>query len=512
MVRLAVEMRAEVRDDNVFPAIGFRGGVREAIEDFQAALFRKAHTSMASKKDGLSRRDVIKATGTVAAASALAGITLPQVHAGENNIVKIALVGCGGRGTGAAGDALQSTGGPTRLVAMADVFTNRLEGSRANLQREFNRQVDVPQERRFVSFNGYQQAMDCLNPGDVVILTTPPAFRWVHFAYAIRKRLNVFMEKPIAVDGKSVRRMLRLGEQASQLGLKVGVGLMCRHCEIRKQLERRIRDGAIGDINMLRAYRMHGPVGSAFSGPRPANIPELHYQIQRFHSFLWASGGLFSDFYIHNIDECCWFKGAAKGQESDWPVSAKALGGRHYRGNNIDQNFDSYSVEYTFSDGGKLFLEGRTMAGAQEEFASFAHGSRGSAVISLNGHSPAQCRISRTQVPVPRNAADLVWRGPPRDQEPNPYQLEWNDLMAAIRNNRPYNEVARGAEASLVTAMGRMAAHTAQVITRAQMLGCPHEFAPTVDRLTLDGPAPLHADENGRYPVPRPGMLRDREY
>jgi predicted dehydrogenase len=454
---------------------------------------------MPGKKNGISRRELMKTTGQVAAASALAGVVLPQVHAGESNLIKVALVGCGGRGTGAAENALR-TSGPTRLVAMADVFTNRLNSSHANLQREFNQQIDVPQERRFIGFDAYRHAMDSLRAGDVVILGTPPAFRWVQFTYAIEKRLHVFMEKPISVDGPSSRRMFELGRQAQQHNLKVGVGLMCRHCDIRKELERRIRDGQIGDINLLRAYRMAGPTATAFSEPRPANIPELHYQIQRFHSFLWASGGAYSDFLIHNIDECCWMKGG-------WPINAKASGGRHYRNNYIDQNFDTYSVEYTFGDGAKLFLEGRTMAGAHNEFASYCHGSRGSAVISISGHTPARCRISRTQNPT--SMADLTWRAP--REEPNPYQLEWDHLMDAVRNNRPYNEVERGAEASLITAMGRMAAHTGQVITRDQMFNCQHEFAPQVDRLTLDGPAPLVAVD-GRYPVPRPGQLTTREY
>jgi predicted dehydrogenase len=453
------------------------------------------------KNNDLSRRDLIKKTGQVAAVSALAGVALPQVHAGENNTLHIALVGCGGRGTGAAANALQ-TSGPTRLVAMADIFTNRLNLSHTSLTNEFRNQVDVPQARRFIGFDGYRRAMDSLREGDVVILGTPPAFRWVQFAYAIEKRLNVFMEKPISVDGPSTRRMIALGQQAAQRNLKVGVGLMCRHCDARKELFSRIRDGAIGDINLLRAYRMAGPTATAFSEPRPANIPELHYQIQRFHSFLWASGGAYSDFLIHNIDECCWMKDA-------WPINAKASGGRHYRGNYIDQNFDTYSVEYTFGDGAKLFLEGRTMSGMHNEFASYAHGSRGSAVISASGHTPSRCRIARTQNPTTTNNADVTWRCI-RD-EPNPYQLEWNDLMAAIRTNRAYSEVARGAEASLITAMGRMAAHTGQIITRDQMLNCTHEFAPQVDRLTLDSPAPLQLVD-GKYPVPRPGILTTREF
>ena len=456
---------------------------------------------MGTKKDsGLTRRDVIKTTGTAAALSALAGVTIPQVHAGESNTIQVALIGCGGRGTGAAANALQSVGGPTRLVAMADVFPGRITSSHNNLQREFAGRVDVPEARRFVGFDGYRRAMDSLRAGDVVILGTPPAFRWVHFTYAIEKRLNVFMEKPISVDGPSTRRMLALGEAATRQSLKVGVGLMCRHCDARKELFTRIRDGAIGDLTMLRAYRLAGPTATAFSEPKPAGITELLYQIQRFHSFLWASGGAFSDFLIHNIDECCWMKDA-------WPVNAKASGGRHYRGNYIDQNFDTYSVEYTFADGAKLFLEGRTMTGAHNEFASYAHGTRGAAVISQSGHTPSRARLVRGQN-LGANA-DVTWRAP--RNEPDPYQLEWNDLMAAIRNNRPYNEVARGAEASLITAMGRMAAHTGQVITRDQMLNHTHEFAPMVDRLNFDSPAPLQLVD-GKYPIPQPGTLTTREY
>jgi predicted dehydrogenase len=450
----------------------------------------------------MTRRDLIKTTGQVAAASALAGVILPQVHAGGSETIQVALVGCGGRGTGAAENALSVPGVQPRLVAMADVFTDRLALSHNLLERRFNNRVDVPEQRRFIGFDAYRRAMDCLREGDIVIMATPPAFRWVHFTYAIEKRLHVFMEKPISVDGPSTRRMRALGEQARRHNLKVGVGLMCRHCDARQELFNRIRDGQIGDLVLLRAYRMAGPTATAFSLPsdRPDNMTELLFQIRRFHSFLWASGGAYSDFLIHNIDECCWMKDA-------WPINAKASGGRHYRGNHIDQNFDTYSVEYTFGDGAKLFLEGRTMTGAHGEFASYCHGTRGSAVISANGHTPCRARIYRGQNLT--GSTDITWRCL-RD-EPDPYQLEWNHLIDAIRNNRPHNEVERGAEASLITAMGRMAAHTGQVITRDQMLACTHEFAPQADRLTMDSPAPLQLAE-GRYPVPQPGLLTTREF
>src|SRR6266511_208912 len=290
-----------------------------------------------------SRREFIKNTGKIAAASALAGVAIPHVHAAESNTLQVALVGCGGRGTDAAGNALSVKGGGTKLVAMADVFPERLREKHAAITRQFAAKVEVPEDRRFLGFDAYKKAMDCLKPGDIVILTTPPAFRWVHFTYAIEKGLNVFMEKPVTVDGPTSKRMFKLAEEASAKNLKVGVGLMSRHSRALQELHQRVQDGEIGDVILLRGYRMHGPVGSAFSEKWPGEPSELLWQIQRFNSFLWASGGCYSDFYIHHIDHLCWMKNA-------WPVKAQAVGARHYRGNSVDQNFDNYSVEYTFAD------------------------------------------------------------------------------------------------------------------------------------------------------------------
>jgi predicted dehydrogenase len=452
-----------------------------------------------------SRRDMLKTCGGLAASATLASVLAPYVHAGESNTIQLALVGCGGRGTGAAGDALSSKFGPTRLVAMADVFPDHLQSSYERLDKHHAAKMDVPKDRQFIGFDAYQKAMDCLKPGDVVLLTTPPAFRWVHFTYAIQKGLNVFMEKPITVDGPSTRRMLKLGEDAAKRNLKVGVGLMCRHCVVRQELFDRIKNGELGDLLMLRAYRMQqAHLAKEFAAPRPAGISELLYQVKWFHSFLWASGGLFSDFLIHNIDECCWMKDA-------WPVKAQAVGGRHFRGDAIDQNFDNYSVEYTFADGAKLLLEGRYMDGCEQEFASFAHGTKGSAVISTAGHTPCRARICKGQDPKSHKSGDVVWKWASED-EPNPYQTEWDDLLRAIREDKPYSEVKRGAEASLVTAMGRVAAHTGRTVTLEQMLNHEQELAPEVDKLTMESPAPLQADKDGKYPVPQPGRTGKREF
>src|SRR5438105_5094753 len=278
--------------------------------------------------DGNTRREFLKQTGRVAAATTIVAASAPYVHAGEDNAIRVALVGCGGRGHGAAEQALSVQNGPVELVALADVIAGNLSGVAGGLKKQFGKKFDAPKDRQFVGFDGYQKAMDCLRPGDVVILATPPVFRWVHFKYAIDKGLNVFMEKPVAVDAPTAVKMFNLAKDSIKKNLKVGVGLMCRHCRARGELYQRIKDGAIGDLTTMRAYRIAGTTAKESSPRKPADEPsELIWQIKRFHSFLWASGGAFSDFLIHSIDECCWMKDA-------WPVKAQPLGGRHYRGDN----------------------------------------------------------------------------------------------------------------------------------------------------------------------------------
>jgi predicted dehydrogenase len=455
--------------------------------------------------DGISRRELGKRIGAFAAASALAGVVIPRVHAAENSTIQLALIGCGGRGTGAAADALRVKGVQTKLVAMSDAFKDKLDGSYSGLSgnKEFTGRVDVPPERRFVGFDSYKQAMDCLKPGDVAIFATPLAFRAPHFAYAIEKGLNVFMEKPLSADGAKSRQLLKLAEDASAKNLKVGVGLMSRHSRSLQELQKRITDGALGEIILMRGYRMHGPVASFRSTPKPPELTEVEYQIRRFHSFLWASGGCFSDFNIHHIDHLCWMKNA-------WPVKAQGVGGRHYKTADdgtpyVDQNFDSYGVEYTFGDGTKLIFDGRCIDGAQEIYSSHLHGTKGCAIGSPAADCGSPSTIFKGQAEIAENK---VWESTDRS---NPYQNEWNDLMDAIVKDKPYNEVKRGVEASLVTSMGRMAAHTGQEITYDQMLNSDHEFAPNVDKLTKDSPAPLHADAKGMYPQPEPGRKK-REY
>jgi predicted dehydrogenase len=450
-----------------------------------------------------SRRQFLQTTGGMAAASVLPSFAFPSVHVQGSDVVQVALVGCGGRGGGAVANALMTKSGPVKLVAMADVFEDRLKSCHGNLTKDFAAQMEVPAERQFLGFEAYKQAMDALKPGDVVILTTPPAFRWPHFQYAISKKLNVFMEKPLTTDGATARRMLKLADDAAAANLKVGVGLMSRHTIGLQELHKRVTDGEIGDVLLMRGYRMHGPAASFESTPKPDGITHLEYQIRRFHSFLWASGGCFNDFYIHHVDHLCWMK-------NEWPVSAQASGGRHYRLTAegvplVDQNFDNYSVEYTFTDGSKFYFEGRCIEGAYGKFSSYLHGTKGSAIAARSGDcgGPAAIYDNQTTTGTPK------WQ---TTDKSNPYQNEWDVLMVAIRENKPHNEVKRGIAASVTASMGRMAAHTGQVVTYDQMLACEHEFAPNVDKLTLTSDSPLMPLPNGKYPVPQPGILIDREY
>jgi len=453
-----------------------------------------------------SRRQFLK---TTAAASVLAGVKIPFVHAQGSEVINIALVGCGGRGTGAAKNAMEQTGPPINLVAMADVFEHRMANSYNAISKTLPNQTKVPDDQKFIGFDGYKKAIDCLKKGDVAIFTTPMAFRAAHFAYAIERGVNVFMEKPVTADGPKSRLMLELNKKAEEKGLKVGVGLNSRHSRGMQQLKVRIDAGEIGDIMFMRGYRMQGPLGSAFSEKYPGpdnNLPgkpsELLWQLSRFHSFIWASGGGFSDFNIHHIDHLCWMKGA-------WPIKCQALGGRTFRGDFVDQNFDSYSCEYTFEDGTKLYMDGRCMLGAYPHYSSYVHGTKGVAICAKSGDTGQPSSIHKGQNP---NRESQLWQAEEGPTEKASHFNEWTDLIDAIRNDKPFNEVKRGVEASVVTNMGRFAAHTAQEVTFEQMLNHTHEYCPNADKLTMDSPSPLPADKDGKYPIPQPGVTTKTEY
>lgn len=437
----------------------------------------------------MPRRNFLKNSARLAAASTLAGIAIPHVHAAEDNTIRLALVGSGSRGSGAVGNALTSSGGPTKLVAMADLFQDRLESSHKALKNKFGDQIDVPAERQFLGFDAYRKAIDCLRPGDVAILGTHAAFRAPHLEYAIEKGVHVFMEKSFAADPGGIHRILRAGEAAEKKNVKVGTGLMCRHSAARQALIQKIRDGAMGNIELLRAYRMDS------GGPMPPHKTEKNevlWQIRRAYSFLWTSSGLFIELLIHQIDECCWIKDA-------WPVAAHGVGGRVAGSTDCSQNLDAYSIEYTYADGTKALVTGRYTPNCFNDFATYVHGTTCAAQFSGDIHAPT-VRLYKDQHIANDN---IAWC--PEKEAVRPYQAEWNVLLDAIRNDRPHNEVRRSALSNLAAIMGRAAVHMGRIITRDEAMASNFLFCPNVDALTADSPAPVQSDSEGRYPAPVPG-------
>ncbi len=455
------------------------------------------------------RRTFLKNTGQMAAGIALATSAAPRVHAAEDNTIHLALIGCGGRGRGAVANAMSAgglvlgddsgtnrqigsaAGGPIKLVAMADIRQDRLDSTHKTLSKILGDHVDVPEERRFLGFDAYRHAIDCLKPGDVALLTTHAAFRGPHLEYAIEKGVNVFMEKDFAVDPGGVKRIVRLGEEAKKKNLKIGCGLMCRHSAARQAMIERIRDGAMGDIQLIRAYRMDP---GYFMAPFPGNQSELLWQLSPGHpyQFLWASSGIFIELMIHQIDECFWLKDA-------WPVSAHGVGGRFAGSTDASQNLDSYSIEYTFPDATKAMVTGRYIRGCKNDFATFVHGTKCAGQFSGNVHA-ATCRIFKDQH-IERD--NVAWEA--EKEKVNPWQAEWDVLLSAIREDRPHNEAKRAALSNLGAIMGRAAVHTGKEITWEEAMASDFQFFDGVDGLTADSPAPVQADAEGRYPAPVPG-------
>jgi predicted dehydrogenase len=435
-----------------------------------------------------SRRAFLKQTsGALAAASLTSAITV-RSYAAEQNTVKIALIGCGGRGTGAASQAL-STEGPTELVAMADVFDDRLQRSFKGLSEQFGTQVNVPKERQFLGMDAFKKAIDVIAPGGVALLTTPPAFRPIHLEHAVEKNCNVFMEKSFAVDAPGIRRVLKAGEEATKRNLKVAGGLMSRHRTPLEQAVQQLHEGAIGDIITCWAYREHGPVGFR---PKAEGENDLAHQIRNYSCFTWVNGSFILDWLIHNLDVCCWAKDA-------WPISAQGQGGRQVR-DKPDQLFDHYAVEYTFPDGTRMFAQGRHMASCWGFFGDVIHGTEGCAVI---GEGIKQPKIYKGHQ---QTAENLIWEF--KGKERNQYQIEHDLLFEAIRKDQPYNETTRCAYAAMTGILGRMAAESGQEITWETALASDLELAPGLDQCTMDSEAPIKPDAQGQYPIAMPGLSK----
>lgn len=435
-------------------------------------------------KTTATRRDFLKRSSILVAGTA-ALLTVPKVHAADDNTIRVALVGCGGRGGGAVMQALSTTG-PKKLVAMADVFEHKVNGLYKGVAERFEKDVDVPAERRFFGFDAYKNAVDAVGPGGVVLFATAPAFRPLHVEYAVSKGVNVFMEKSFGVDAPGVRRLLKAGELAKAKNLKIVGGLMSRHKTSLEAAVEQLHGGIIGERVTCWAYREHGAVGL---GRRQEGETEVAYQVRNYSNFTWLNGTFLLDWLIHNLDVCCWAKGT-------YPISAQGQGGRQQR-REKDQLFDHYAVEYTFPDGTRLFAQGRHQQNTWGCFQSTIHGEKGMAVIGEGVPNP---KIYKGWNPVPEN---LLWEY--KDSEKDQYQIEHDVLFDCIRNDKPVNETERCCQTTLVGILGRMAAETGKTVTWEEALNSDVELAPQLDKLTLDGPAPVMPDTDGNYPVAVPG-------
>jgi predicted dehydrogenase len=441
---------------------------------------------------GTNRRQFLK-QGTVAAAGAAALDPIARMaHAAEDNTIRLALIGCGGRGSGAVRDALSVPDrGPVKLYAMADLLEPKLERSLKALKKRFPDKVEVSDDRKFIGFDAYKKAVDVLRPGDIAMCTTRAYIRPVHVEYAVKQGINVFMEKPFSPDPGGLHRMLRAAEEAEKKGVKIAAGLQCRHSPARQALIDKIRSGELGDITLIRANRLGGAGWLGDLGDRTNQLME-QLNFGRIHLF-WIGSGHMVDNLIHQIDECCWIKDA-------WPVSVNGLGGRAPNSTDHGQNIDVYSMEYTFPDGTKAFCGFRRMNHTRSDFATYLHGTKKAAQFSGNIHAATVHMFKDQNI----NKGNIAWT--PEKDKVSPWQYEWNEFIESIRTDRPHNEGKRACYADFASLMGRAACHIGQTVTWDDMMGSKFQFCEYLDELQYDSPVPVKADEDGQFKVPIAGQ------
>ncbi|MDF1811657.1 MAG: Gfo/Idh/MocA family oxidoreductase [Verrucomicrobiales bacterium] len=424
-----------------------------------------------------TRRNFIEKTGTAASVT-LALAAGRQVHsATESPNLKLGLVGCGGRGAGAANQAMNADD-HVNLHAMCDVDRQTLDKAEQILAKGKPGRVSVPEERRFSDFEGYKRV---INECDVVILATSPGFRPQHFEEAVNQGKHVFMEKPVASDVAGIKRVLNAAKVADEKNVKVAVGLQRRHQPGYQQWIKKIQDGAIGDVLTMRALWN----GSSRAGKlREEGESELEYQIRNWYYFTWLSGDHNVEQHVHNLDVANWIKG------EQHPVVARGMGGREVR-NKLEngQIFDHHFVEYEYADGTLLYSQARQIPNCAREIGETAVGSIGRAELTQ--------RLFTISGP---NAVKKNFR-----RNEDGHQLEHFPFFKAIREDLPYNEAERGANATMTAIIGRMSNYSGQPVTWDDAMASNHILVPT-DLVDFTSPAPVQPDENGWYPVAVPGV------
>jgi predicted dehydrogenase len=421
----------------------------------------------------VTRRSFISST-SVAAVAALSASRF--AFAQSSDTLKIALIGCGGRGSGAANQALNVPG--TKLVAVADAFKDRLDGALNSLKQAHPNSVDVPADRQFVGLDAFKNAISL---ADVVILATPPGFRPFHFEEAVKQGKHVFAEKPVATDAPGVRRFLAAAEEAKRKNLKVGIGLQRHHQPGYLETIQRLHDGAIGDIHTLRVYWNDGGV---WVNPRKAGQTEMEFQMRNWYYFNWLCGDHICEQHIHNLDVANWVK-------NGYPVKARGMGGRQVRtAKEFGEIYDHHAVEYFYADGSTAFSQCRHIRGAWSSVSEHCVGTKGNA--DVGGH-------------VIRATGAEAWRFR-GTKNVDPYQQEHDDLFAAIRGNKDYNEAFNGAKSTMTAILGRMATYSGAEISWDDAINSQIDLFP--EKLAWDAMPKSLPDENGFYKIAVPGQTK----
>ncbi len=423
-----------------------------------------------------SRRDFLRASSALAVAGSLP--LARSAHAAGSDEIKIALIGCGGRGAGAAVNALRNAAGAkVKLVALADAFPDRVEAVHKTISTQLGDRLDVPPERRFAGMDSYQKALEC--DVDMVLLCSPPGFRPAQFEAAVKAGKHVFMEKPVATDAPGVRRVMAANQSAKQQGLLVAVGHHLRHEVKHKEVIARIHDGALGEMKFLRAYFNSTGV---WVRPRQPEQSEMQYQVRNWYYFTWLSGDHIVEQHVHDLDICNWIMQGP-------PVEAQGTGGRQVRiGRDYGEIFDHHAVEFTYANGAKLFSYCRHIPNCWNSFSQDAHGTLGAA--HFEGHGWAELRINDQE---PQR-----W-----ERGPDGHQLEHDDLFRALLAGQAYNEGDWGATSTMTAILGRMATYSGQVIPWDKALASELDLCP--QDLSWNGPTLVKPGPDGIYPCAMPG-------
>jgi predicted dehydrogenase len=429
-----------------------------------------------------NRREFLRASTVAAVGAGVLGnlSSFAGAYAAADDTIKVGLIGCGGRGTGAASQALH-TKGNVKLVAMADAFKDRLEGCLKGLKNEFSdtpERVDVKPDMQFTGFDAYQKVIAA--GVDLVVLATPPGFRPIQFEAAVKAGKHVFMEKPVAVDAPGVRRVLTAVEESKKKNLAVGVGLQRHHQYEYIETIKRLQDGAIGDIHTMRVYWNGDGV---WVRPRQSGQTEMEYQMRNWYYFNWLCGDHICEQHIHNLDVANWLKGAA-------PIRANGMGGREVRkGKDYGEIYDHHFVEFEYADGSRMFSQCRHIPRCWNSVSEHAQGSKGWADIS-GSHINVE------------GGEDWRYKG----KKANPYQVEHDDLFASIREGKPINEGEYGALSSMTSILGRMATYSGKVIEWKDALASNIDLSPK--SYAFDAEPPVQPDKDGNYAIAVPGVTK----